>query len=358
MALLSQSTIDFSLTPREQINLIGHEEPLNYLKKRWEAKEIFPVWLIYGEQGIGKTTFSYRLARDILCTDQSHIWDPDTINRQITIQSYPNMMVLERERTKDNKLKPVMTLDQVKKIFSFLQNSPSIPGWRVVIIEDADLLNKNAANGLLKILEEPPAKTLILLIAQSKGQVLPTIRSRCAHLNLKPLGPSEIAKSFSDIQSSERTSYNLVHTLAQGRLGKIQEFETLKIDELCLNLLRALAESIKGNTKSSEGFIQKITDTEAEFQATIELISWWAHRLSLAGHSISFAPLDDSIQKAQEWFLKRFSPLHWLNVYQAIRRILESSLNTYLDKKHLLFGLFFAFECPDQAALIFKSETL
>lgn len=333
MMELANEQIDFTKKPRDQNILIGHEQPYNYLKSLWEQKKISPVWLVYGQKGIGKTTFVYKLAKEILFLDQGHIFSSETIAKQIAAKSYPNLVSIEPEINADGKLKTVITIDQVMKIFPFLQNSPTIAGWRIVIIDNADQLNSNAANCLLKILEEPPKQTLIFLISQSKTNILPTIRSRSQYLYLKS-------------DDNQKSLISLNHLLAGSSLSKQHQFDVLKVDDMMIEFLRALAESMKGNLNGAETFIKSVVDNPEKFDIMLYLIPWWAHYLSLSSHRLNCEIDHQSFQKAQEWFLKRYDASHWLDVTQAVNKIITTSKTAYLDKKHLLFSLFFSFESP------------
>src|SRR5262249_28594002 len=109
--------------------------------------------------------------------------------RRVASGGHSDFRVLEREgNPKTEKLRTEIVIDQVRAPRGFLRLTPSESAWRIAIIDSADELNPNGANALLKLLEEPPARALLLLVAHAPGRLLPTIRSRCRRLALGPLG--------------------------------------------------------------------------------------------------------------------------------------------------------------------------
>ncbi len=102
----------------------------------------------------------------------------DPVSRQIEAQSHPGLLVLKRQENDRGKLKTILDVDEVRRLGGFFGMTAEAGGWRAAIIDSADDMNDNAANALLKILEEPPARGLLLLISHTPGRLLPTIRSR------------------------------------------------------------------------------------------------------------------------------------------------------------------------------------
>ncbi|MCZ7596889.1 MAG: DNA polymerase III subunit delta', partial [Gammaproteobacteria bacterium] len=116
------------------------------------------------------------------------------VARQVRGRAHPDLLVLERPRGEDGgATKTVIPVEQVRRLVRFLGSTASAGGWRVVIVDPADDLNRAAANALLKMLEEPPRRTVFLLVAHLPGRLLPTIRSRCRRIVLKPLPDAAVA---------------------------------------------------------------------------------------------------------------------------------------------------------------------
>jgi DNA polymerase-3 subunit delta' len=190
--------------PRETTVLFGHQAAENALLSSYRSGRIPHSWLISGEAGIGKATLAYRMARFVLAhpdpasgtvqsaaslaLDASH----PTV-RRIAGNAHSDLLVLERIPGDTGTLRTVITVDQVRRIVSFFGSTAGEGGWRVCIVDSADELQyPQASNALLKMLEEPPARALFLLVSHSPGRLLPTIRSRCRKLILKPLETADV----------------------------------------------------------------------------------------------------------------------------------------------------------------------
>lgn len=155
------------------------------------------AWLLAGPEGRGKASFAYRAARRLLGAQADPARGPlgsdpfDPVNRLISAQSHPDLLVLER-LADGGKQKKSISVDQARDLPEFFSKSPSQAHRRVAIVDAADDLNVNAANALLKILEEPPADGVLFLISHSPGRLLPTIRSRCRRLSFAPWPEAEL----------------------------------------------------------------------------------------------------------------------------------------------------------------------
>ncbi|CUU42074.1 DNA polymerase III subunit tau [Blastochloris viridis] len=178
------------------------------------------AWLLGGTEGIGKATFAYRVARFVLAAgarDAATLAAPadHAAVRRIEAQSNSDLFVLRRVITPDRTTLPtVIPVDEVRKTVGFLGSTAASGGWRVVIVDSLDELNVAGANALLKSLEEPPPRVLFLLIAHRPGRVLPTIRSRCRKLMLRPLGAVELARVLTEVLGIEPAAPGLADVIA------------------------------------------------------------------------------------------------------------------------------------------------
>jgi DNA polymerase-3 subunit delta' len=144
---------------------------------------------------VGKATLAYRIARYLLAYGATDAGPEDlsvpadhAAARQVVAQSHPGLLVLKRAvNSKTGKLMTVLSVDEIRRLADFFGMTSGAGGWRVAIIDTADDMNDNAANALLKMLEEPPAGAMLLLLSNTPGRLLPTIRSRCQRLDLRPL---------------------------------------------------------------------------------------------------------------------------------------------------------------------------
>jgi DNA polymerase-3 subunit delta' len=200
--------------PRRTTALFGHAAAERTLLDAYRSGRIPHAWLIGGSPGIGKATLAFRMARFVLAHP-----DPAAPAVQaaatlavpadhaaaglIAAQSHPDLLVLERTLSDTGKLRTVIRVDDARKVASFLGATAGLGGWRVVIVDAVDDLNAESANALLKGLEEPPARTLFLLVSHAPGSVLPTIRSRCHRLLLRALAPDELAQALTAATGEE-----------------------------------------------------------------------------------------------------------------------------------------------------------
>jgi DNA polymerase-3 subunit delta' len=186
------------------------------------------AWLITGAPGIGKATLAYRIARYLLAYGATAAGPQDLsvpedhlASRQVAAASHPGLLVLKRAiNPKTGKLMTVLPVDEVRRLADFFGMTSEAGGWRVAIVDTADDMNDNAANALLKMLEEPPANAMLLLLSNTPGRLLPTIRSRCQRLELRPLPDAMLeimlARELPERAASERAALARV---AGGSIG-------------------------------------------------------------------------------------------------------------------------------------------
>ncbi|HLY06077.1 MAG TPA: DNA polymerase III subunit delta' [Rhizomicrobium sp.] len=227
--------------PREAPALVGQDEALARAARAIRGGRPPQAWLIAGPPGIGKATFAYRVARYLLCYGANDR-GPEDLSVPLTdaavalvrAGAHPGLLVVKRglsERT--GKLMTELGVDEVRKLGPFFGMTAGAGGWRVAIIDTADEMNPNAANALLKILEEPPQRSMLLLVAHAPARLVPTIRSRCQLLRLSPLSDEllarELVERVPDLAPGDRA--RLV-ALAGGSLGaalRLVEEDGLKL---------------------------------------------------------------------------------------------------------------------------------
>jgi DNA polymerase III subunit delta' len=196
--------------PRETNVLFGHEEAERALLDAYKSGRMPHAWLIGGQPGIGKATLAYRLARFVLAHPDptaaavqgaaSLAVDPENaVARRIAVQAQGDLLVLERAiNEQTGKLYTVIRVDDVRRTVSFFGSTAGEGGWRIAMVDAVDDLQREGANALLKVLEEPPERTLLLLISHAPGRELPTIRSRCRRLLLRPLDTSDVVRALAE----------------------------------------------------------------------------------------------------------------------------------------------------------------
>lgn len=247
---MEQETSETPL-PRDNFFLLGHEEAEKLFLDAWKKGSLHNSWLISGIRGIGKATLAYRLARFILSADTSakekytslEISPSAPAVRLMSNNAHPDFKVLERdfteqerkkimkaikdgERLSNDELKEMkksafIRVDDVRTVNDFLSRRSSQDGWRIVLIDSVDDMNTASANAILKILEEPPYKTLMLLVSHNPERLLPTIRSRCAKLSLHPLAENQVASLLRRYRPSlPETQIKKIAAISSGSIGK------------------------------------------------------------------------------------------------------------------------------------------
>src|ERR1700719_3037722 len=189
--------------PRQTAELFGHRDAEAALLSAYRSGRIPHAWLIGGAAGIGKETLPYRMARFVLAHKnplapevqraETLFVDPtDPVARHVAAGAHGGLLTLERTLNDKGVLRTVIAVDQTRETIPFFGSTAAVEGWRVCIVDTVDELNPNAANALLKVLEEPPRQSLFLLVSHAPAQVLPTILSRCRKLPLRPLATADV----------------------------------------------------------------------------------------------------------------------------------------------------------------------
>jgi DNA polymerase-3 subunit delta' len=192
--------------PRETTDLFGHRDAEMALLNAYRSGRIPHAWLIGGAQGIGKATLAYRMARfalahrnplapDVQRAESLAVDPSNPVARHVAADAHGGLLALERSLNDKGVLRTVITVDETRETISFFGSTAAVEGWRVCIVDTVDELNPNAANALLKILEEPPQQSLFLLVSHAPARVLPTIQSRCRKLLLRPLAVADVIRA-------------------------------------------------------------------------------------------------------------------------------------------------------------------
>lgn len=243
--------------PRETSVLFGHAQAEQALLDAYKTGRMPHAWLIGGPPGIGKATLAYRLARFVFAhpdpqakavlTAPSLAVDADNpVARRIAVQAQSDLLVLERTLNEQTgKLYTVIRVDDVRRTVGFFGSTAGEGGWRIAIIDAVDDLQREGANALLKILEEPPERALLLLVSHAPGRELPTIRSRCRRLLLRPLDAADVARAVAAAtgRAPSEPEVQQAARAAEGSVARalgLLEGSTLALREKVLELLAQL----------------------------------------------------------------------------------------------------------------------
>jgi DNA polymerase-3 subunit delta' len=280
--------------PRHTTTLYGHREAEAMLLDTYRGGAMPHAWLIGGASGIGKATLAYRLARFVLAYGDpvapevqaapSLAVDPaHPVARQVAAGAHGGLLTLERVMNDRGVLNTVITVDQVRRTTTFFGSTAAAEGWRVCVVDSVEELNTNAANALLKVLEEPPPRSLFLLVSRAPSRVLPTIQSRCRKLLLRPLDVSDLAQAAAEASGVAADDPALVEAAAasEGSVGRALMLlggDALALRERTMALLDALPD-VDGNALHALGDALTTSDRAALATVMDTLEHWVATQL-------------------------------------------------------------------------------
>jgi DNA polymerase III subunit delta' len=334
-----ESDSDELTVPRATTALFGHTEAERALLDAYRSGRMPHAWLLGGPAGIGKATLAYRLARFVLAhpdplspqvqaasslaLDAQH-----PVARRVAAQAQGDLLVLERTEDEKGKMRTVIAVDQVRSAVRFFGSTAGEGGWRVCIIDTADELNAAAANSLLKVLEEPPKDALLLLVSDSPGQLLPTIRSRCRRLTLRPLVAADVAQAAAAAlaRAPDDPEVAAAAQAAEGSVARalgLIDGKMLAVREQVLGLLDRLPQL---DARALHGLGDAIGGTEpATLAAFVDAVNGWLSARVEEGAAAGEAK-PQLARMAVAW--------------EAINRAAHDADEFNLDRKPLVFSVF------------------
>jgi len=322
--------------------LIGHEDAERDLLDAVRSGRLHHGWLIEGPEGIGKATLAYRFAGFLLThSDQTAAESAGSlavsrehpIRHQIEAGACPDLAVLQRARGEDGKpAAQFITVDSVRKVARFLSTTSATGGWRVVIVDSADDMNRNAANALLKMLEEPPQRTVFLLLANAPGRLLPTIRSRCRRLVLKPLAKPLVIEALETAGiGADANARDLAADLADGSLGRAIALA----EDQSIETIRSVRAVLDQFPRYDPVKAQTLADTlgrrgaEDRYRLAVELITDWISARMRA---------DAQGQGGSPPLAAVLAP--WAEVWEKTARTFRETERLNLDRTQTLLSVF------------------
>ena len=234
--------------PRNTYSLDGADGPEQALIDSLTRGRMHHAWLLIGPEGVGKATFAYRAARRLLGAKPAlghgllGASPDDPVSRMIAGQAHPDLMVLERQ-VEDGKTKKFISVDEARGLPGFFSRSPAIAPYRVAIIDAVDDMNANAANAVLKTLEEPPERGVVFLVSSAPGRLLPTIRSRCRRLVFAPWDLGRLTDLAMERTGLEFDQAQRLAQMAKGAPGRVLDSSAehvLAMDQLAKALVERL----------------------------------------------------------------------------------------------------------------------
>lgn len=351
--------------PRANPALVGHEAAEKILKDAFASGRLAHAWLITGPRGIGKATLAFRFARYVLAKggenapgagdlfgsalpedDRGLFVAPDhPVFRRVASGGHADLLTVERGfDEKREKRRGEIVVEDVRGIGQFLSLTAAEGGWRAVVIDSADEMNRNAANAVLKVLEEPPAQALLLLVSHNPASLLATIRSRCQRLALKPLSESLVAAKLAAYapELAAEDAAELAR-LADGSLGRALELAAEDGLELYRELTGLLATLPASDGLALHRLGDRVARADGAFRTVSELLTGWLARLIVAA-GCGDAPAAPAERAAIERLARAASPERWLEAWDKITRLVARADAVNLDRKQVLMNLFFTMQ--------------
>ena len=322
--------------PRENPRLLGQDAAEAAIADALRAGRVHHAWLLTGPNGVGKATLAFRFARRLLAGARGGgegglQFDPaDAVFRRVAAGTHADLLSVERAW--DDKRKRVRTeivVDDVREVADFMRFTPAEGGWRVVVIDGAEHLNRNAANALLKVLEEPPPRAMLLLTCAAPGRLLPTIRSRCRRLRLGALAAAEVAlllaEFLPELDAAERDRLAAISEGSPGRAVQLAAEQGLALAGLVQDVLRGLPLP----TARAIEVADRIARTEGAYAAFMDLL------LGGIGDAVRASVRGQPDAEAHRFVAAR--PLvEWAELWHALGRQRDETERFNLDKRHAI----------------------
>jgi len=357
-----------SVWPPEPIanpGLVGHRDAEATLQKAFAGPRMAHAWLISGPRGVGKATLAYRFARYALAqgvpgeqrpglfggellspSGSDGLWtDPaSAVFQRVAAGGHADLMVIRRSLNKQGKLRGEIVIEDVRGIGAFMSLTAAEGGWRIVVIDSVDEMNRNAANAVLKVLEEPPARAMLLLISHNPGRLLPTIRSRCRKLTVSGLPDTVIndllTQYLPSVGGDDRAA---LAKLSEGSIGQAIELsgagglglyrDILQLLLTCPGLDIPLLHKLAGNWSR--------TGAEDTFARATEIL------VDLLGRMVRELAANrggNGLTSGEMEVFERFSGTvdldRWLEVWEKINDLLDRTSAINLDRKQVILNIF------------------
>lgn len=335
--------------PRRAAQCLGHDLPESRFLDAYNAGRLHHAWLLHGPKGVGKATFAYRAARFLLADDKAErggmfgaAAPPTTLDRspedpgcrRAVAGSHADLFTAEPDQPGRQIL-----VEAARSLVQFFHLTAGEGAWRVALIDAADDLHRSAANILLKLIEEPPPSTVILLVSHNPGRLLPTIRSRCARLAFEPIGDAQAARILTDRRPEAPTDdVAAAVRLAGGSPGRALAL----LDGGGAAVVTALGQALAGRrgegTLAAEGFAAGVARNPFQYGIAGEtLLAWLATAARPAGAPTAAGLTQELADMAT--LAGRLGSKPWIDLYGHAADRLERARAVNLDPAQTLVDI-------------------
>lgn len=321
--------------PRETRALFGHRDAEQALLAAYRRGRMPHALLIGGAQGIGKATLAYRLAKfvlahpdpaapDVAAADDLSVAPDCPAARRVAAGAHPDLLTLERGLGDTGKMRRTIAVDDVRRSVSFFGSTAGEGGWRIAIVDSVDELNAEGENALLKVLEEPPHRSLLVLVSHAPGRVRATLRSRCRRLVLRPVSESDVVQAVAQAlnRSADESDIREAAALADGSVARaltLLDGEALALHRQIVTLLEKLP-AVNGQDLHALGDALSGADQRVFDTAVGTINGWLSQRLAAHNAPARMARIAE--------------------VWEEVNRAAREAVIFNLDRKPLIFQTF------------------
>lgn len=336
--------------PRENTQLVGHADAEKRLLDAWKNSRLPHGWLISGPKGIGKATLAFRFARFVLAGGQAAdlaLTADHPVARRVASGGHVDLHVVERGLTEDGKrMQSVIPVDAIRTAGQAMTLTAGEGGWRVLIVDGAEEMNVNAANALLKLLEEPPAQSLILLVSHAPGRLLPTIHSRCCRLRLAPLDRETVDRLLAawrpEIDEADRERLTGLSDGSVGRALALADGDGLAVHR---ELVAVLADLPGLDVAAAHAFADRLARADDAWRTAVDLTSRiLAGFVSAGARGAGLEGYGREDGERLNQLRARASVDRWLDVWEKTTRLFARADAVNLDRKQVMLDALGAIE--------------
>lgn len=347
--------------PWRNNRLVGHEAAEKSMLEARQSGRLHHAWLLTGPRGIGKATLAWRFARFVLCGQQQgglFGGAPEALDvaadapgrNLVDARSHPDLRHVRRTLDDKGRMRGEIVIEDVRGLGAFMHMTPAMGDWRVAIVDSADELNRNSANAILKILEEPPANAVLLIVAHAPGRLLPTIRSRCRRLALQPLSDRTVAGLLGDyapdIAAEERA---ILADLAEGSIGRALDLASAGSLALYREMIDVLTSLPDLDMPKLHGFAERFArrgeEANADWRSLNYLLDGWLKGMfrhaAAGGRATAVLPAEHGLQ---DRLLGAARLDRWMEAWEKIAHLLSRADAVNLDRKQTVLGSFLALQ--------------